>query len=734
MPVLRLAVPTPLRRYFDYLPPAGTDQATLDALETGCRVQVPFGRRNVIGWVVETPAASEVPVESLKPATALIDERTLLPPGMIALCRWAIRYYQQPPGDVYAAAFPARLRQGRPHEVLGEPGWRLNDRGQGLPAGALPRAPQQARALALLQGSEGSAVARDRFAEEGVSTATLRQLVQKGLAERCHIPRAPRAPASRQPLVLNSEQAAIMKALEGCSGAFSSHLLEGVTGSGKTEIYLQLIDRCLQTGGQALVLIPEIGLTPQTLTRFQERFDADIVVLHSGLTEVERERAWEAARSGLAHIVIGTRSAVFTPLKATGLIIVDEEHDLSYKQQDGFRYSARDVAVKRAQLEACPVLLGSATPSLESLHNALSGRYRHHRLSQRAGTARLPEISIIDIRRQPLEGGLSPTLLAALDDCGARGEQALLFLNRRGYAPTLQCHGCGWIAQCSDCDARLTVHRRRRQLRCHHCGATAALPDRCPECRGTALLTAGLGTEQAEDYLRQRFPDRPVLRVDSDTMQGRHAMSELIERLQQGEACIVLGTQMLTKGHHFPGIGLVAVIDTDGMLFSPDFRGEERMAQLLTQVAGRAGRAELPGRVLLQTHYPDHPAVLSMVEEPYTTRARTLLKQRVAAALPPAGQLLLVRSDCPDAATGEQFLARLRSALEISLPAGCRVVGPLPSPMQRRAGRFRFQLLVSAPDRRSAQRAAECIAGEAGGIPARRGLNWSLDVDPQEVV
>lgn len=731
MPVLRLAVPVPLRRYFDYLPPAELNEEDLQALRPGCRFSVPFGKRTLTGWLVGLSPDSEVPKASLKRAVAQLDDQSLLPPAVIELCNWAIRYYHHAPGEVFAAAFPSRLRQGKPHRDAGVAGWRLTDRGRGLPQGALARSPRQSEALALLQASPE--VEQARFVSAGITTGILQQLLKKNLAERCTVTPAATAATSRPALALNAEQAAVLAAMQGSANGFSSHLLEGVTGSGKTEIYLQLIDRCLQRGEQALILIPEIGLTPQTLDRFRQRFDASIVILHSGLAEGERERAWEAARAGLAHIVIGTRSAIFTPMHKLGQIIVDEEHDQSYKQQDGFRYSARDVAVKRAQLEHCCILLGSATPSLESLHNALNGRYQLHQLRERAGSASLPEIKIIDIRKQALQAGLSSPLLQALQDCGERGEQALLFLNRRGFAPTLQCHDCGWISQCDACDARLTVHRRRRQLRCHHCGAQAALPRQCPACNSARLLTAGLGTEQAEEFLRGHLPERPIIRVDSDSMQGQSAMRDLVARLQGGEPCILLGTQMLTKGHHFPGISLVAVIDADAMLFSTDFRGEERMAQLLTQVAGRAGRNRLPGSVLLQTHYPDHPAVQSILTESYSERARALLIQRQAMALPPAGQLILVRSDCPDAATAEQFLQNLRDLLEPRLPAHCRLIGPLPSPMQRRAGRFRYQLVVSAPDRASAQRAASQITGHGDAIPARRGLNWSLDVDPQEI-
>jgi primosomal protein N' (replication factor Y) len=531
----------------------------------------------------------------------------------------------------------------------------------------------------------------------------------------------------------NAEQARALAAVDSAGEGFCCHLLEGVTGSGKTEVYLQLVANCLRRGRQALVLVPEIGLTPQTLARFRQRFEANIAVLHSALTDAQRYSAWEAARTGTAHIVLGTRSAVFTPLASPGLIIVDEEHDNSYKQQERFRYSARDVAVKRAQIHDCPILLGSATPSLESIYNAETGRYRHLQLTRRAGSGAMPVLEALDIRRRELHGGLAADLVAALERTLQGGQQALLFLNRRGYAPTLQCHDCGWIAECPSCDARLAVHRRRRRLRCHHCGGSSQLPEQCPACHSARLLAAGLGTEQTEDYLQARFPRWPVFRVDSDSMQGREAMQALAEEISRGEPCILLGTQMLTKGHHFPGVSLVAVLDADALLFSADFRGEERMAQLLTQVAGRAGRAGHPGRVVLQTHYPDHPALSAMLSRSYAEQARELLRQRRESGMPPVGQLVLVRTDCPDADYGERFLADLRQRCEARLPPGTRLIGPLPSPMQRRAGKYRAQLLLSATDRRGAQAAAGLLVASAGELPARRGVKWSIDIDPQDL-
>ena len=729
MSILRLAIPTPLRQLFDYLPPAGIN---IEALQAGTRLQVPFGSRQVTGYLVDVVSDTDQDNSRLKTANAVLDAASLLSPGTIALCDWAARYYHHPPGDVFAAAFPPRLRQGKAQLDNGIRGWQLSTRGKGLPADALSRAPKQAAALALLRAQ--SQASHEALNAAGASTPTLRALREKELIEEVSLQAVHQPPAARPGLTLNEEQAAALSGLQTALGSFSCHLLEGVTGSGKTEVYLQLIARCLADGQQAMVLIPEIGLTPQTLSRFEQRFDARIAVFHSGLTELQRYKAWEAARDGRADIIIGTRSAVFTPLHKLGVIIVDEEHDGSYKQQDGFRYSARDVAVKRAQLEGCPVLLGSATPSLESLHNALQGRYQHPRLSARAGSGTLPTIRTEDVRGEQLQAGLSGGLIDAAKKALGRREQVLLFLNRRGYAASVLCHDCGWLAECSACDARLTVHRRQRQLRCHHCNARRPLPSQCPECRGNRLLTQGLGTEQTEDTLLSLFPGIPIHRVDSDTIQGRDAMASLVDRINAGEPCILLGTQMLTKGHHFPNVSLIGIIDADALLFSADFRGEERMAQLLTQVAGRAGRAETGGQVIMQTHYPDHPAVLAMINTPFADQARAMLTARQASGMPPYGQLLMVRTDCSDQSAGERFLQQLRQASESALPKGCHIVGPLPSAMPRRAGKFRSQLMVMGNTRSTLQQCASALVQRATSLRAAGDLKWSIDIDPQEVM
>jgi primosomal protein N' (replication factor Y) (superfamily II helicase) len=730
MSVLRLAIPTPLRRHFDYLPPDGLTADDIKGLQPGIRLRVPFGHREVTGFLLEVCATTDAPEGSLKPAAALLDTSPLIDPPLLRLCQWAAEYYHHPLGEVYGCLFPRRLREGGEQQPQGEPGWRLNTRGKGLPLEALPRSPRQAQVIAMLQ--EQLIVAHTAFKEAGISGAVLRGLRDKNLIESCYVSERSHTPRESEALELNTEQADALRAITVVDG-FACHLLEGVTGSGKTEIYLQLIADCLRRGQQALVLVPEIGLTPQTVTRFQQRFTANIAVLHSDLSDAQRYRAWEAARTGIAHIVIGTRSAIFTPLHAPGLIIVDEEHDSSYKQQDGFRYSARDVAVKRAQIHDIPVLLGSATPSLESLHNAINGRYTHLRLTRRAGSSELPTIRAVDVRRQELHAGMSDALLQAMQETLRLGQQVLLFLNRRGYAPTLRCHDCGWVAECRSCDARLTVHRRQNRLRCHHCGSASPLLRQCPQCHSTRLQAAGLGTEQTEDALRARFAQWRIYRVDSDSMQGRDAMHTLVENINKGEPCILLGTQMLTKGHHFPGVSLVAVIDADALLFSADFRGEERMAQLLTQVAGRAGRAEIPGRVILQTHYPDHPAMLAMLHSSYADQARSLLTRRIESGMPPGGHLVILRTDCANAEYGEKFLQSLRERSAKHLPAGAQLIGPLPSPMQRRAGKYRCQLLLSAPSRKIAQTTARRLVAIAEELPARNGLGWSIDIDPQDL-
>ena len=739
-----MAVPNPLRQLFDYLPPA---DAALPALCPGVRVRVPFGRRDVIGVVMAIAGETDVANEHLRTAIEICDEAPILSLPMLELITWASDYYQHPIGECVTNALPVLLRKGDT-AIARETHWRLAVAGLALPAGALKRAPQQAAALALFQ--QQGALNSSQLNAHDVSSATLRAMRAKNLIERFEAnaqqpPRADIADAVARMLTapaLNDEQRVAAEAIAMSAGKFRCHLLEGVTGSGKTEVYLRLLEQTLARGEQALVLVPEIGLTPQTLSRFQNRLKTKVVALHSGLNDTERLQAWRDARNGSAGVLLGTRSAVFAEFNTKegaglGLIVVDEEHDMSYKQQDGFRYSARDIAIKRAAELNIPIVLGSATPSLETLHNALSGRYAHLQLLARAGGAAKPHIELLDIRHAPMRDGLSPRAIEAIGETLRRGEQALVFLNRRGYAPTLLCHDCGWIAQCPHCDTRLTVHANARQLRCHHCNYRQPLAKSCPSCKSPQLEFRGPGTERLEIALRHVFHDTvfrdtPIIRIDRDTTQRKHALLEKITEIKQQQACILVGTQMLAKGHHFPAVTLVVMADVDGGLFSADLRGPERMGQMLTQVAGRAGRAEKNGRVLVQTHYPDHELIVGLVRTGYHEFARKLLAERRITGAPPFAYFALLRADARTMSDAENLLAAMREHLAV-LDGQARHVqkfGPLPAPLSRRAGLFRAQLLLSAPQRAQLHYAVQAIVSFAEQLPAARRVKWSIDIDP----
>ncbi|HEY8682528.1 MAG TPA: primosomal protein N', partial [Rhodanobacter sp.] len=514
-------------------------------------------------------------------------------------------------------------------------------------------------------------------------------------------------------------------------GQYQPFLLDGVTGSGKTEVYLALIEQVLAQGKQALLLVPEIGLAPQTVRRLRERLGVIVEVLHSNLSEGDRARAWLRARNGNARVILGTRSAVFTPLPQAGLIIVDEEHDSAYKQQEGFRYHARDLALVRARALGVPVLLGSGTPSLESLANAEAGRYRTLHLRARPGAIRPPQVQIIDMRAQRLEHGMSPALLAAVAETVARGEQALVFRNRRGYAPVLLCHSCGWHAQCPRCERSLTLHAGRRRLLCHHCDYQTRVPAACPACGAIELKPQGQGTERLEEALIEQFPQVPVLRVDRETTRRRDAFEQLLATLKDDQPAILVGTQMLAKGHDLPNLTLVAIVSVDEGLHSVDFRAGERLAQLVVQVAGRAGRARKPGRVLLQTHQPDHPLLRGLLAQGYAAAARELLAERRLIQLPPYSHQVLLRADAPQREHVDAFLAAAHAALPIN--EQLQIAGPMPAPMPLRAGRHRGQLLLEATSRSTLHGMLRSWQLALAGLPSARRVRWSLDVDPNDL-
>ena len=614
----------------------------------------------------------------------------------------------------------------QPERALTETGIRLTARGQGLPHGAPHRARKQAALVSRLKPSPLPLAA---LKAEGFSPAVIRALKDHALVEDCELATKAAWKTRSPPLPANAEQRSAIDQIVAAAETFSVHLLYGVTGSGKTEVYLQSVADCLNRGRQALVLLPEIALTPQTLARFEARFEAPVIALHSGMGDAERDRAWAAARRGHAAVILGTRSSVFVPLLKPGLIIVDEEHDAAYVQQVGFRYSARDVAIKRAQLEQCPVVLGSATPSLESWHNAELGRFQRHSLTQRAGAGTLPALQQIDISGLELSAGLSPELLNKIETALEQRHQVLVFLNRRGFANALLCHDCGWSSDCADCDARMTLHKTPPGLHCHHCGRRSALPRQCPRCQSRRLVSTGIGTQQTETFLAERFADFPVIRVDSDTMTSRQSMPDLIEQLGSGDPVLMIGTQMLSKGHHFPHVTLVAIIDADGLLFSPDFRGEERLLQLLTQVGGRAGRDGTPGEVLIQTRHPDHP-LMQHLDKPYHTALPALLSQRSQAGLPPQGALGVIRCDSQDRQEGLGFLSQIRNG--VTAPRGAQIIGPLSAAMARRKNRYRSQLVVSAKSRLMLAKVMADLIALAEAARHSHRLSWSVDIDPYE--
>jgi primosomal protein N' (replication factor Y) (superfamily II helicase) len=663
MKILHIAVPTPLHHHFDYLAP---DNVDISQLKPGIRVRVPWRKSEVIGVLLNTSEQVHVAVKKLKKAISILDDQPLFPETMLRLIQFSSDYYQHPIGEVFAAAFPTLLRQGRSIEYRHQP-----EEYEALPEVA-----------AILTDAQAQAVS---------------QILAK-------------------------------------SNGFQSFLLFGVTGSGKTEVYLQVISEILKQDKQALVLVPEIGLTPQTVARFQKRFPVPISVLHSGLTDKERHDAWLQAKNGDAKIVIGTRSVIFTPLKKPGIIILDEEHDLSFKQQDGFRYSARDLAIMRAQLEKIPVVLGSATPSLESFHNVALNRYQLLTLPERAGSAVHPTFHVVDLRKQAIHHGFSIALIERIKSHLKNNGQVLVFLNRRGFAPTLICHDCGWIALCKRCDANMIVHRDPLHLQCHQCGASRNLDKSCGDCGKHQLFPLGAGTERVEETLLECFPKVPIIRVDRDTTRKKGALEIKLAEIHEGEPCIMVGTQMLAKGHHFPNVTLAVILNVDSGWFSSDFRGAERTAQLILQVAGRAGRVEKPGEVILQTYHPGHPLLQNLLKQDYQAFANAALQERQQAGLPPYQSLALIRSEALSVDSAMEFLREVKSVLQqVNVGKTTQVFGPIPAPMQKRAGKHRAQLLLQSAQRKNLKYTLDGLLHHYAELKRKQRVRWSIDVDPQDM-
>lgn len=733
--IAHVALPTPLYRLFDYIVPTALSQSIV----TGVRVRVPFGRKQLLGVVVSVDQSSELPLAKLKSLSEVLDSESVFTEAQWALLQWSAEYYHYPLGEVLSQALPMHLRQGKSAQKEQETYWSLSTHGGQIESEILKRAPKQWSALQQLRELQALHPEGKQFAEVelqalGVNKPILAALAKKGLVtSQLSDKFSPSASTAIAGPVLNDEQQVAVDTVMQDANIFKVYLLNGVTGSGKTEVYLEVLKKVLVPGAQTLVLVPEIGLTAQTVNRFRQRLVGKVAVLHSGLSDKERLATWIAAKNGELSVLIGTRSAVFTPFKNLCAIIVDESHDVSFKQWDGFKYHARDVAVRRAQLENIPIILGSATPSLTSLYNVRQGKYHELRLQKRAGGAQQPQLTLVDMRKQPLQEGIASSVLQAIEQHLQRGNQVLVFLNRRGYAPVILCHHCGWTPECERCQTPLTLHQSPAQLQCHHCGKVKRQPQQCGACGDTQLLAVGLGTERVETLLQQKFPTTNILRIDRDSTRRKNTLKDKLDSVHRGEAQLLIGTQMIAKGHHFPNVTLVVVLDVDGGLYSVDYAASERMAQLILQVAGRAGRAEKVGEVLLQTHQPQHPLLQTLTQQGYNAFASVALTERQATLLPPYQHLVLVSAEAVASADAANFLKAVQTILK-ALSHGATLLGPLASPIEKRAGRFRWQLLISHQRRGILHTLVKQALPAITKNKTARKVRWSIDVDPLDIL
>lgn len=725
--IAQVALDVPVPRLFDYVAP------TLTLADVGRRVCVPFGRKEFIGVVLGLSRESAHPREQLKTITAVLDDTPLLSAEILKLLRFCSDYYQYPLGATVLAALPTALRRAQTATLKTIDSWQLTASGQTGGADLPQRAHAQRALFILLQDGAAHPASELATASAGYRS-TIKHWLELGWVTQLSQPGPLNATSVNADIAptLNAEQLQATTQISAALGKYQPFLLHGVTGSGKTEVYLHLVQAVLAQGGQVLILVPEINLTPQLTGVFRARFPAvEIATLNSGMADGERLHHWLAAVDGRARIVLGTRLAVFAPMPALALIIIDEEHDSSFYQQDGLRYAARDVAIMRAHQRSCPIVLGSATPALETWHNAQSGRYQRLSLTQRAiAAATLPQVRMIDQRTQKLTDGISPALATAIQRRLDTGQQSLIFINRRGYAPTLVCRACGWAAGCPRCSTRLVVHLRERQLRCHHCGYAERVPHACPDCGNLDISPSGLGTQRVEEGLQKQFPTARVLRIDRDSTRRKDSWPEMQQSIRRGEVDILVGTQLLAKGHDFPNLTLVGVVGADSALYSPDFRASERMFAQLMQVSGRAGRAQHPGEVLIQTEFVDHPLYLALQQHDYIGYARTLLNERRSAGFPPFIHQAVLRAEAPQLVEAIAFLNLAKAHAPVT--SAVTVFDPTPATMARKANVERALLLVQSTNRRTLQQFLGMWMEDIYTLRASK-LRWHLDVDPLEI-
>ena len=732
--VYQVAVPSPLRRLFDYRPPRCIKQA----IEPGSRVVVPFGPRTVVGFVMSKTFESIIPFSKLKLIIEILDEEPILSHEILSILKWSSDYYHHPIGQVLSTAVPKKIR-GHSRVKPEIKTWKTLENISKSKSALVKNAPKQRALLKLLQEKY---LTKFEIKQAGFRSSLVKELeakeliVETTLLDPSDKPFKPIPRENPRSMVLSDEQNLAIVSIRKREDDFQCFLLQGVTGSGKTEVYMQAMQSHLTKGRQCLVLVPEIGLTPQTLNRFTERFECPIRTLHSGLSDSERLNSWNMAREGQAGILIGTRSSVFTPFYNLGLIIIDEEHDGSFKQQEGFKYSARDLAIFRAKKENIPIILGSATPSLESIQNVEVKKYKQLKLVNSASNTPMPSRYLIDTSHQRLTSGISQPLLAKIEKQLNKNKQVLVFINRRGFAPALSCQNCGWVAECRSCQSQKTVHIRPPSIRCHHCGEVSELPTECPSCGSGRLEKLGVGTQKLEAFLKQNFNDVPVYRIDRDSTRKKNRLNEILSQVRSGEKCIMIGTQMIAKGHHFPNITLVAIVDADTGLFSADFRGQEYMAQTITQVSGRAGRARQIGEVLIQTRHASHITLQTLIKGGYDDFSRSILEERKAGEMPPFAKLALIKANAQSMSTSLDFLVKCGVIVkEINQKYASKVdlIGPYPAPLEKQGGKFRAHLLLKSKTVVTMQQLLRELVARLDKMKRKASLQWHLDVDPGDL-
>jgi len=704
-------------------------------LTAGMRVEVPFSGRNKIAIVVNTSGDSEYDKNKIKPIIRVLDDRPLVNANMLKLVEWMTHYYHAPPGEVWQTILPTVLMKGEACQKKRVSIWKILSDGQTalLDNKLATNAVKQRQALKLLVDNP-QGVAHDSLSNYGLTLTTLKSLAGKKWIERDYadsgIKTLPFSVNHPENLQLNNEQQLAIDSVCERLDQYHTWLLFGVTASGKTEVYLRIIEQVVKGGQQALILVPEIGLTPQTVSRFQQRFNTPIEVIHSAISEQQRLQTWLKVRSGEARIIIGTRSALFVPLKKPGIIIIDEEHDSSFKQQQGLRYSARDIAMVRGSIEKVPVLLGSASPSIESLMNVKKNKISKLNLSNKAMTSKPLSYRVIDLKNQPMKQGLSFALIDSISHHLKHQGQILLFLNRRGYSPVLLCHNCGWSSQCKRCDTHFTFHNLNAHLQCHHCGSSRSIPKQCPDCLSDEMVPVGLGTERLEESIKLLFPNARVRRIDRDTTRKKSAMKDFVSEIKAGQVDILIGTQMLAKGHHFPEVTLVGLVDMDGALYSSDFRAPEYAAQLITQVSGRAGRADKKGEIVIQTHHADHPMLQQLINSGYETFAATALNERIAAQLPPHNFNALFQAEATYLGHAKSFLQDVKSILKNVVQVNVELLGPVPAFYTKKAGKFRYQLYLESDNRLHLHQLLESCLGDIEKLKSASRVRWRMEVDP----